>query len=419
MPAPLRVRRTGKGDSATRMPRSSLAKTNTPDSYVQRLLKLIPTEVVSAFLVGREIATKNDYSSEWALWCLVLTFVFRILMTYETSADSPTIWDRLKSVQWPAVIIATISFAVWAFTLGDKFPAPLPSLEQWEATLVLLIWTPLVPYLYSGTDDSKPDRPQVLGATPGSLTGSGMVTPSSPATSRPRAHGELPHRVMKDVIGRDDRKRVTAADQVPFSNICLLHSFHGNETLARKMGTGWFLRPNIIVTAAHVVFDEATFGDDGFADKVFGWPGYDGSSQSNPSFASSELFVHPDYVRNLSLKSDIAVIRIDDDMARKGLAFISDPPADRTPIMVAGYPADKGGLSMYQCAGSVIAVDGDFVFYNSDTENGESGAPVINDNGIVIATHIDGKQFSGQLPEEGNLGIRLHSGILGWMQQFL
>lgn len=116
------------------------------DQYIERLVKLIPAEVVGAYMVGKSIAPTEAYP-EWALVCLILTFVLRALMSLESGRNS-----LRQRVQWGAVIVATLSFLIWVSVLGDGigWGERVLSVEVWQAQLAMLIWTPLVPYFVRG-----------------------------------------------------------------------------------------------------------------------------------------------------------------------------------------------------------------------------------------------------------------------------
>lgn len=149
MAALLRIKNDGKGNQPP----------NSADSYIERLVKLIPAEVIAVYMLGKDIVPGADQLGTggdddrpgWALACLVFTFVLRAIM----SVDFTSIRELLdptddKKVQWLAVIVATISFALWVYVIGDtiafvdRLPFPVAS---WQAKLGMLIWTPLVPYL--------------------------------------------------------------------------------------------------------------------------------------------------------------------------------------------------------------------------------------------------------------------------------
>jgi hypothetical protein len=137
---------------------------NPAKDYVDRLVKLIPTEVVSVYLAGKSgiqaafppaqppnvahgFISENAYWIGWTLFCFVAVFLVRAWATSDKNLG--------VKPEWPAVGIAAASFLVWVYSLGDVFARPgiFFGLEQgvWEPLLAMLIvfaWTLIVPIVY-------------------------------------------------------------------------------------------------------------------------------------------------------------------------------------------------------------------------------------------------------------------------------
>lgn len=86
----------------------------TKDDFTDRLLKYIPAEVVGVFLAVDSLL-KSDLISipkETVNW---VVFLFLLIMT-------PIYLFRVLRVKkYPQLVISTLSFAVWVFTLGGPF----------------------------------------------------------------------------------------------------------------------------------------------------------------------------------------------------------------------------------------------------------------------------------------------------------
>lgn len=101
-------------------------------AYLERLLKLIPSEAVGLYLAGRSAiqatfsgnsdspaealaGTPNalPYWAGWTLFCLVAVIWVRGWATSDREND--------LGPEWPAVAIAAVSFIVWAHSLRDLF----------------------------------------------------------------------------------------------------------------------------------------------------------------------------------------------------------------------------------------------------------------------------------------------------------
>jgi V8-like Glu-specific endopeptidase len=407
------------------------------DSYLERLVKLIPAEVVGAYLVGRELAAQNDATGGWALTCLVFVFIFRALMT-----QTRLTW-RIRSgdIQWTAVFISAVSFVLWVYSFGDHIlffpPCFLDSPNckwddlSWVASLGLLLWTPLIPYIYQGDasgDDSPAPAETLVDGTLSPLTtmpqpraGSGLVEKNGAGLPDAAASVEMPGALSAEVIGRDDRGRVPDAKTAPYASIGLIHAFRGNERMARTVGTGWLLTPHRIVTAGHVVYSPFEFG--GRASRVHVWLGFDRYRDDNPAIIASNIRVHPDYIQTGDRRFDVATIDFDGRLAAEtdfsGAGSPGGSQMRGREIEIAGYPLDKGGTDMYRATGAVVANELQRVFYDADTRPGQSGAPVwIVEDGHprVIAVHVDGTALSGHLDRQANLGVCLDEEILNWIR---
>src|SRR5207247_1937041 len=86
-------------------------------AYLDRLLKMIPAEVIGLYLVGSGVIpeTKPAVLTFWAAVCLIGVIVVR---AYGTSDPA-----RGRAPQWTAVILACIAFVIWVYTLGGPFKA--------------------------------------------------------------------------------------------------------------------------------------------------------------------------------------------------------------------------------------------------------------------------------------------------------
>ena len=111
------------------------------EAYLERLLKLIPAEVVSIYPVGRSLIADDMQQGLWATICLMICVVFRTRMTRGPDGRP----------QWPAVAIAAVSFIIWVYVLGAHVVGfALPDQYKVWPALMLLAWTTIVPAVYTG-----------------------------------------------------------------------------------------------------------------------------------------------------------------------------------------------------------------------------------------------------------------------------
>jgi hypothetical protein len=124
--------------------------------YTDRLVRLVPAEIVGLYLAGRTAITgkfppnttpdPNAILSEpaawivWSLVCLVLVVGVRTWMTSDASRNVPP-------EKW-TVIIATVSFVIWVYSFGDVFRIVFHVWDSLLATFLVLAWTFIVPAVY-------------------------------------------------------------------------------------------------------------------------------------------------------------------------------------------------------------------------------------------------------------------------------
>ena len=137
MPAPFRIYRPAAvGVEATA--RKKIHAKDTAGQYMDRLIRLIPSEVVAVYLAGKGYA-EHWPSGIWPVICLILVFVIRIWGTRDPSAG----------VQWVAVGVSAVSFVIWVYAIGGQFfSLRLP--DAGIASAAVLVWTVVVPLIYKG-----------------------------------------------------------------------------------------------------------------------------------------------------------------------------------------------------------------------------------------------------------------------------
>lgn len=115
--------------------------------YLGRLIKLIPAEVISLYLVGKGfIETEQNLLLFWTVFGLGAVLIVRLYGTADPKEHQPP--------QLPAVFIACISYLVWVYSMGDV--SALIGIHYPKiGSLLVLGWSFVVPYFYKG------DRPQM------------------------------------------------------------------------------------------------------------------------------------------------------------------------------------------------------------------------------------------------------------------
>ncbi len=108
-------------------------KTN--QKYRDRLLKLIPSEIVAAYLVLSGIIPPDA-----KLGTLIVSIVLLVLVPFY-------LWRMHDVRRTMQLIVTTISFAVWVYSLGGlSNPFVAWDLYQpWIGSVILILWTLIIP----------------------------------------------------------------------------------------------------------------------------------------------------------------------------------------------------------------------------------------------------------------------------------
>jgi hypothetical protein len=111
--------------------------------YMERLIKLIPAEVVAIYLVGIGVIPPDAKLGKaiWAVVCLGLVVLSRAYATSDQANKIPT--------EWKSVFVSSVSFTIWVYNMPGPFQAY--GLEvSYIGALAVLVWTFVVPYFYKG-----------------------------------------------------------------------------------------------------------------------------------------------------------------------------------------------------------------------------------------------------------------------------
>jgi len=112
--------------------------------YKDRLLKLIPSEIIAAYLILEGIIPSS--SAKWGT--LIVSVILLILVPFY-------LW-RIQEVKRTAqIIVTTISFAVWVYTMGGPF-------QEWDlfkpfiGSIILVLWTLIIPIVVNPKPQTNP-----------------------------------------------------------------------------------------------------------------------------------------------------------------------------------------------------------------------------------------------------------------------
>lgn len=117
---------------------------NNVQSFTDKLVKLIPTEIVGAYAVfaGMIEAAANPNTKRIGFWVI---FGSLLLLT-------PAYLSRISKVKNKLqLVVASLSFAVWAYALGGPF-RDLPHYDPLFASVLLGLWSLFTPVLVRPTE---------------------------------------------------------------------------------------------------------------------------------------------------------------------------------------------------------------------------------------------------------------------------
>jgi glutamyl endopeptidase len=166
-------------------------------------------------------------------------------------------------------------------------------------------------------------------------------------------------------------------------------------------GTGWFIGPYTLITAAHAVYPREFGAHIGWATSIDVIPGLNGDSNPPPFgvFRSTSFFCPTGWQTGGDTMVDYAAILLGQSVGSQvgtlGYATYSDQDILQSVANLTGYPVDppsanpSSGTQWY-AAGAVSHVDDTFIYYNLETLPGESGSAVyrnVGDQSFVMAIH--------------------------------
>lgn len=196
--------------------------------------------------------------------------------------------------------------------------------------------------------------------------------------------------IKEGIIQSDDQVLIRNTTVDPYRKIVSLESYF---PIGSGFGTGVMIGPDLVLTAAHNVYDVQR-GQ--WVQGVQVVPARDGQNYPYGSYQASQVFIlkgYKDEVTGNSASFDMALIKLSQKVdSRVGYLEVSAQQDPGQRIQIAGYPAttfEKIGF-MYGMFGEISGIDGDLINYQIDTESGQSGSPVLNETNQIIAIHILG-----------------------------
>lgn len=224
-----------------------------------------------------------------------------------------------------------------------------------------------------------------------------------------RARAESP-----TLLGEDNRQAVEDTSQPPYSAVCKLLICWRDGSQGE--GTGFIYGDSLLATAGHALYDKSP-GHDGLPESVTIIPGAVGEEQPFGSYTAlpgkNSVFFTPERWRSSQdWRYDYGVISLDSafDPAAGALLLADeegcgDAALAEAPLTMLGY--DAGSLLPLLAEGTVQQVRGFDLLYDIPILPGQSGAPVLDKEGAVVAIQNYGVSQGRQGRLRWNSGARL------------
>jgi hypothetical protein len=115
----------------------------TTNDFKDRLVKLIPSEIVTAYITLHGLISDHKDNLQTFTW---IVFLSLLILT-------PLYLFFISNVKKPGqVIFTTVAYIIWVLATGG-FMIMLPSvsiLNEFLGSLILIIYTLIIPFVYKG-----------------------------------------------------------------------------------------------------------------------------------------------------------------------------------------------------------------------------------------------------------------------------
>lgn len=226
------------------------------------------------------------------------------------------------------------------------------------------------------------------------------------------------------VAGGLERSRITNTTVHPYRAIASLLITAADGS--RWMGTGFLISPRTVVTAGHCVCIKGSSiaARNGFVRSIEVIPGRDGTEKPLGSAVSTTFHSSPEWrdggLSNFDYGAIILDAPFDQPIAPFGFGVYTDAELMAVTANLAGYPfkdlpAGERSGTQWLHSRKLKSAMAKKVFYDTDTSEGQSGAPVwriINRRRFAFAIHT----YGGKTTNAGTrITAEVHAALTGWM----
>lgn len=233
-------------------------------------------------------------------------------------------------------------------------------------------------------------------------------------------------------VEEDPRTVISDTTDYPYSAICkITMQFEDAEGEEYTMvGSGFMINANTVMTAGHCVYDHEN--NLGWAKNIWIEPGRNGEERPFGTLNTQKIaYIEADekWIEAAPEDSDNALIVLNENIGDKtGVLPLSTDGTSASEIVLSGYPVkfDKKSNpgTMVTDTGSFLNLKSRCLESNVYGSGGQSGSPLMNEKGEVIATYaysyvfenrtggplIDTERLQWIMAHEGNPAANLSSG---------
>ncbi len=216
-----------------------------------------------------------------------------------------------------------------------------------------------------------------------------------PDTSTTLERGVEEGRTPQVVVGSDTRNQVTDTTLFPYSAVAHLELYEdigSGSPEGVAICSAAFVGPNVLLTAAHCLWDDAEWG--GFIDRVVVVPGANGDIEPFGYIDAQNYWIPDSYTTNSNPGSPydygLVILGTTEVEAQTGsfeigiltTSELQDPNFNPT---TSGYPGDKDfGTQWVSSEAAFKSVGDDELIHSIDSVQGQSGSPVWRGSDMAV-----------------------------------
>lgn len=229
------------------------------------------------------------------------------------------------------------------------------------------------------------------------------------------------------VFPPDGRLMVFNSRISPYSAVCKVEATDADD-LSLHSGTGVLVGDNILLTAAHLVYNA-----NGKFEEILAYPGFYNNNYPYGTAEVSRLILPTGWTENCDYTTtdeelathdyDWAIVVLNTNIGNNS-GWLSVKKYDNylnlfnLNATIIGYPStvndgqtDVYGLYQYTSSGIIDTAYSKRIEYTIDTSSGESGAPILNSSNEVIGVHggYRSSLSNDQIVGQTNRGVRIYN----------